>query len=739
MDNFGELVFAHPPDGRILVRKLENTRKKIINCQNAVVFNSTCIRENLLPSFTNLRLHDQAVQQRRFTQDFRRKLVDEETNNKKTQLARLQGELSELSHRYNELEVDSDLKHRTLVALDSIIANHHQVGRTRISKKLSKLYGGTLAIPEPTDSFLNLSNVTLTEDQVEFLNLGINCPLMPKYNQVNKKVELAILFEDLRRLQKQGLISINPDLQEQLQTESTKSRHRNSSQLLSPRLKEAAKQLRENEEIIIRKADKSSCFVILDRISYFQKCNDILLDQSKFKPISRNPVEQLKKRLNKLISVVNAEAGGIKFDPLIGDYSPGYFYGNVKTHNAGNPLRPIISQIPTPSYSVARKLHSIISPYIPNTYSLRSTDEFIDIVRVNNPEGFIASLDAVSLFTNVPVLRTIDIILDYVYRHADLPPPSIPKHIMEEMLKICTTEAPFRCPEGKLYVQHDGIAMGSPLGVLFAQAFMSAVEELTFKNGDVKPQLYCRYIDDIFVCTHSSELLEKLRLRLQEISGLNFTVEMNTGGKLPFLDVLVDSTSGEFVTSVYRKPSNIDKCMNGIGECSDSYKRSVIRAYVRRAIKVCSSWQTLHQELKQVRQILTNNGYSNSEFDLVTSKMLNEFLLSQKSPQLNYLNIFYRNTFTEAYKKDEKVIKDIIKRNCRPSCEDNQIRVVVYYTSPKTSSMIMKNNLSSQTETISKANVVYEYNCIFGDCTPRNNSYIGHTRCSFSRRLTMHQ
>ncbi|XP_076031986.1 uncharacterized protein LOC143019894 [Oratosquilla oratoria] len=45
-------------------------------------------------------------------------------------------------------------------------------------------------------------------------------------------------------------------------------------------------------------------------------------------------------------------------------------------------------------------------------------------------------------------------------------------------------------------------------------------------------------------------------------------------------DVLVDSTSENFVTSVYRKPTNLDKCMNGIGECTEKYKKGVIRAYV---------------------------------------------------------------------------------------------------------------------------------------------------------------
>ena len=739
MENYGELVYAHPPKGKILIRKLENISKKLNNCQNAVVFNTTCIKENLLPSFTNLRLHDRAVQQKRFTQDFRRKLVEEEISNKKSQITQLQEELSDFQDQYEDLVMDNDLQQRTLSALDNIITNHYQVGKTRILKKLSRLYGGPLAIPEPSDCFINLSSETLTESQIEFLNLGINCHLIPKYHQANKKVELAVLFEDLCKLQKEKKININPDLQEQLQNESTKSRHHDASQLLSPRLKEAAKQLREKEDIIIRKADKSSSFVILDKEVYLHKCREILQDHSKFKQISRNPVESLKKKLNNLISVANAEVGGTKFDKLIGDFQPGYFYGNVKTHKDGNPLRPIISQIPTPSYRVAKRLHDIISPYIPSTYSLRSTEEFIDILRVNKPNGFMASLDAESLFTNVPVQRTINIILDYVYQHSELPPPSIPKSVMKEMLTICTTEVPFRCPEGKLYVQQDGIAMGSPLGVLFAQAFMSAVEDLAFQDGDVIPNLYCRYIDDIFVCSQSEERLDKLRSSLQEISSLKFSVELNVNGTLPFLDVLVDSTADSFATSVYRKPTNNDKCMNGNSECSDSYKKGVIRAYIKRAIKVCSSWHTLHKELEHVRQMLVDNGYSNTDFDLLTNKILEEFRSSHRPHKPNHINIFYNNTFTNSYKKDEKAIRDIINRNCQPTNEDSEIRLIIYYRNPRTSSLIMKNNLSRRSDTTSRANVVYEYHCSSEDCAPRNSIYIGHTRCSLSRRLTMHQ
>ena len=50
-----------------------------------------------------------------------------------------------------------------------------------------------------------------------------------------------------------------------------------------------------------------------------------------------------------------------------------------------------------------------------------------------------ASLDVESLFSNVPVEETIDIIQRYVYENEELPPPSIPSHYLKSLLKLCTT------------------------------------------------------------------------------------------------------------------------------------------------------------------------------------------------------------------------------------------------------------------------------------------------------------
>ena len=68
------------------------------------------------------------------------------------------------------------------------------------------------------------------------------------------------------------------------------------------------------------------------------------------------------------------------------------------------------------------------------------------------------------------------IILDYMYGSTDAAAPKLPRRILQALLCACTLEVSFCCPSGKIYYQVDGVAMGSPLGVLFANAFMSHVE-----------------------------------------------------------------------------------------------------------------------------------------------------------------------------------------------------------------------------------------------------------------------
>lgn len=48
--------------------------------------------------------------------------------------------------------------------------------------------------------------------------------------------------------------------------------------------------------------------------------------------LKRNPTETLKRSANKQITAHNAEVSSLKIQKIVGDYQPGYLYGNIKTH-----------------------------------------------------------------------------------------------------------------------------------------------------------------------------------------------------------------------------------------------------------------------------------------------------------------------------------------------------------------------------------------------------------------------
>jgi len=146
---------------------------------------------------------------------------------------------------------------------------------------------------------------------------------------------------------------------------------------------------------------------------------------------------------------------------------------------------------------------------------------------------------------------------------------------MKELLQICTQEAPFIHIDGTVYQQIDGIAMGSPLGCIFANFYMSHLENTIIPNLTKAPKLYARYVDDIILIVDSVEELITIKTIFIQNSLLNFTHEIGNH-RLAFLDVLLETNENSLTTSVYRKTTNTGELLNYNSECPDKYKTGVI-------------------------------------------------------------------------------------------------------------------------------------------------------------------
>ena len=165
------------------------------------------------------------------------------------------------------------------------------------------------------------------------------------------------------------------------------------------------------------------------------------------------------------------------------------------------------------------------------------------------------SLDVESLFTNVPLHETINIILDYTYRHDTIPPPKIKENTLKEALTLCTSTCPFSTYDGKIYMQKDGVSMGCVLGPTFANFYMGHLENRVLNN--YKPYIYCRYMDDIFISSDDKNCLEIIKRMFEQKSVLKFTTEDSINEEINFLDCEIKIIDNSFHTSVQTKDTKV--------------------------------------------------------------------------------------------------------------------------------------------------------------------------------------
>ena len=735
--DIGHLLHRVPENVRKLFRKYESLSKKSIKKKWSNTFNSVCLRENIMPVYTKIRHHDPALANDKCTKEYQRSLIQREIKQNDRTLCRLSEELEDVKYALDQCNLDSELRNKVFNTLQDILQNSDRIQKCIVLKKLNKLYNGEIMLKGETSCFINLSDHILSQAEKDFLNLGLNFHIQPKYNKLHKQTEIEALYGSLLELQKNKKITINPRLADQLASESTKHRNPYYRCSLSSDLKNAAKELKNNDKLVIRKADKSSTYVILNKKDYLDKINELLDDTSKFKHITKNPTDELKQKANALISSLNAAQDNIHLQKIIGDYSPGYIYGNVKIHKDGNPLRPIISQVPTPTYHLAKSLNKIITPYIPNTHTIKSTDEFVDLLHSSNCKGIIASLDVESLFTNVPLDDTIDIIIQCTYHHPTIPPPKMPAKILKSLLELCTRGAPFTAPDGKMYLQVEGVAMGSPLGPTFANFYMGNLENKVFDKID-KPSIYVRYVDDCFLQIDNEKQLDILKYHFEKNSVLKFTYELSVDKKLPFLDVLVESTQNKFGTTVYHKPTNLGNCLNADSECVDRYKDSVVKNYLNRAYKVSQNWHDFNREVEYIKQILINNNYSNIKVDTLIRKFLEKKQTCKENATArpNIIPIFYNSQMHRNYRLDERVLREILKTNIKCNDENGKVQMTFYHKNIKSANLVMRNNMAARLQPLRQASVVYEFICPFPHS--KVEKYIGMTQTTLSRRLMYH-
>ena len=310
---------------------------------------------------------------------------------------------------------------------------------------------------------------------------------------------------------------------------------------LTPLCMTALKQLKADKNHMVLTADKGVALVVIDRVDYIRKAQEILEDTNTYRVIQTDPTSRLK---NKLIGILRRikTATGLQDNIYRKMYptgaSPPRFYGLPKIHKENIPLRPIVSSIGSVAYGLAKVLADIIKPLMGcSEHHVQNSQKFVEEIKDMKLEKgeCITSYDVVALFTSIPIPSAIEVMKKKLEEDTELQKRTIlPVDNILELLAFCLNNTYFVFQD-TYYEQNKGAAMGSPISPIIANIFMEAFEQRAIATALHPPRVWRRYVDDTWVIQqeHRQQFLQ--HINTVDVS-IQFTVEeAKEDGSIPFL------------------------------------------------------------------------------------------------------------------------------------------------------------------------------------------------------------
>ena len=526
--------------------------------------------------------------------------------------------------------------------------------------------------------------------------------------------------------------------------------------------------LSRDKSLVITRPDKGNGVVLLDKSDYISKVNTVLEDSTKFQKVEGEiPLKLVFRQEDKINRILQKHISGVDSSGrrcatykklYVSGSNLGILYGLPKVHKPNHPVRPILSACNTPQYGIAKYLVPIISPITTNSYTVKDSFSFAKEISNFNSTGLcMASFDVKSLFTNIPLKETIDIILFELFDNpengsdiefSDSTGEKLlvcqlldrddeicyfDKSAFRDLLELATLDNHFFFNK-EIYKQVDGVAMGSPLGPTLANVFMSHMEKKWLQEcpSNFKPVLYRRYVDDTFLLfndsSHINQFLEFLNTRHPNIS---FTCDNEEACILPFLDIKIKRDTNNFTTSIYRKPTFTGLLSKFYDFAPMEYKQNLISTLVCRAYRISSSFLSFHSEILFLKNILQQNGYPLKFIEKHIHRMLKklytpfgeEIPLNFDVPKpILYFSTYYLGKISKTLSTD---IRNLLGE-CYP-----QIHLRILFKSHNTigSSFSFKDKIPEEC----LSNLVYKYTC--ESCKA---FYIGKTDVQFRCRICQH-
>ena len=538
--HYGETILAK-------IRKLEKTKIKYSSYTNHLRFSLRCHHNKILPKDLQLKSRIKTERSKIILQRAGKLLLQERIHINHVIRDRLKNGIEQLKGKILE-SITPEEFHLVEKIHENSYKKSFELTKKRHIRKFDELISknrirqSATNIADKKKWVINMSSRQLTHIETDLFTKGLNFSITSK-TLPNKDI-IATIEDAVKDLEKEEADTIRAKVS--LTLLNSKPPKDN----LSKDERKALKELQSDTSIVILPTDKGRSTVILNREDYLEKCMDHI-NNGPYQLLKKDPTTKIKAKTLKQLKVLkdNEFIDNKLYYYLKPTDSPApRFYGQPKIHKPGVPIRPIVSYSGSPLYNLNKYIANILKTYVKheNNNAKNSTtfSNYIRNVPIEDDE-IMVSFDVTSLYTNIPIIDTLNIIKDYVHsddQFARKTAISQDKFLDLVNLVLTTTWYTFN---SQFYQQTDGVAMGGPASSTTAEIYMQAHESTAISTALHPPKVWERSVDDVYSIVKRTQL-ENFFHHINNLhQNIKFTMEEESNGELAFLD-----TSDEHKRSV---------------------------------------------------------------------------------------------------------------------------------------------------------------------------------------------